>query len=229
MVAELLVTAAGIAAIALAARFFFAPRAAAAAAVTDGVREAGIVVRGGYEPAVVRASAGVPLRLVFDRQEDGDCSSRVVFPSLGINRWLAPHARTAVDVPTTAPGAFEFACGMNMLHGSLVLEPGNEPVGPTAPAPTPAAEEVVVVDEAAEARARKAETDDLARRVVLGALLTLPVFVSVMAVEVFEAGWVPEWIMDRWVQLALIAPVMCGSAGRSTAPGGSPWPIGRRT
>src|SRR5262245_54153871 len=210
MVAELLVTAAGIAAIALAARFFFAPRAAAAAAVTDGVQEAVIVVRGGYEPAVVRASASVPLRLVFDRQEDGDCSSRVVFPSLGINRWLAPHARTAVDVPTTAPGAFEFACGMNMLHGSLVLEPGDEPAGPAGPAPTPAAaeEEAVVVDGAAEARARKAELDDLARRVVVGALLTLPVFVSVMVVEAFDAGWVPEWIMDRWVQLALIAPVM---------------------
>jgi Cu+-exporting ATPase len=209
MVAELLVTAAGIAVIALAARFVFAPRTAAAAAVTDGVQEAVIVVRGGYEPAVVRASAGVPLRFVFDRQEDGDCSSRVVFPSLGINRWLAPHARTAVDVPTTARGTFEFACGMNMLHGSLVLEPGDEPVGPAAPAPTAAvAEEVVVVDEEAEARARKAELDDLARRVVVGALLTLPVFVSVMAVEVFEAGWVPEWIMDRWVQLALIAPVM---------------------
>ena len=218
MVAELLVTAVGIAAIALAARFFFARRAATDAAVTGGVQEAVIVVRGGYDPAVVRATADVPLRLVFDRQEDGDCSSRVVFPSLGINRWLAPHARTAVDVPTAAAGTFEFACGMNMLHGSLVLDPGEELPGSAAAAPAASLlDEVVVVDEEAEARARKAELDDLACRVVVRAVLTLPVFVSVMAAEVFEADWVPEWTMDRWVQLALIAPVM-GWVG---------WPIHR--
>jgi len=60
----------------------------------------------------------------------------------------------------------------------------------------------------AEAAARRAEIADLKRRVALGALLTAPVFVATMAAEVFDAGWVPSFLLDHWVQLALIAPVM---------------------
>jgi len=220
MVAELVVTAAGIVVIAAAARFFFARRAATDVGLADGVQEAVVVVRGGYSPAMVRATAGVPLRLVFDRQEDGDCSSRVVFPDLGINRWLAPHARTTVEVPSGAAGSFEFACGMNMVHGTLVLEPGTDV--PTPPASPVAMLDATTADEAAddedaEARARHAEIVDLTRRVAVGTVLTVPVFVTVMAAEVFDAGWVPEWIMNHWLQLALVAPVF-GWVG---------WPIHR--
>jgi Cu+-exporting ATPase len=60
-------------------------------------------------------------------------------------------------------------------------------------------------DEAAE---RKAEIADLRRRVLWGAVLTAPVLVAVMAVSLFGADWVPSVLMNRWVQLALIAPVM---------------------
>ena len=70
----------------------------------------------------MRARTGAPLRLTFDRREDGDCSARVVFPDLGVNRFLAPFASTTVDVPTDQPGTFDFACGMNMIHGQLVIE-----------------------------------------------------------------------------------------------------------
>jgi Cu+-exporting ATPase len=213
MVAELLVTLGGAAAIAVAARFFFARRAATEAAVDGDVQEAVVVVHGGYDPAVVRARAGMPLRLVFDRQEEGDCSARVVFPDLGINRWLAPHERTAVEVPARSAGTFPFTCGMNMLRGTLEL------VGDGTAADSPPAEDGIgdVDDDEAETAARRAEIADLARRVAVGSVLTLPVFVSVMAVELFDAAWVPEWLMEPWLQLALIAPVM-GWVG---------WPIHR--
>src|SRR5205085_6334073 len=59
-----------------------------------------------------------------------------------------------------------------------------------------------------EAAARRAEVADLTRRVVLGALLTLPVVVAVMATDVFGATFIPGVLMNRWVQMALIAPVM---------------------
>lgn len=62
--------------------FFFSPRKAGDAVVRDGVQEVRVIVKGGYTPDVIRARAGVPLRIVFDRQEDGDCSSRVVFAEL---------------------------------------------------------------------------------------------------------------------------------------------------
>src|SRR5437763_1481443 len=62
--------------------------------------------------------------------------------------------------------------------------------------------------EAAEAAERRAEIADLARRVVVGAVLTLPVLFAVMAHEVFKAGWVPGVLLNHWFQLVLITPVM---------------------
>jgi Cu+-exporting ATPase len=70
--------------------------------------------------------------------------------------------------------------------------------------PEPGSEET----EDAEAAARRAEIRDLTGRVLVGAALTVPVLVAVMASEVFDADWVPELLMNRWVQLALITPVM---------------------
>ena len=51
--------------------FFFAPRKAFRARADNGVQEAVVEVKGGYSPAVIEAEAGLPLRLIFDRKEDG--------------------------------------------------------------------------------------------------------------------------------------------------------------
>lgn len=53
-----------------------------------------------------------------------------------------------------------------------------------------------------------AEIADLGRRVTAGAILSAPVVFAVMAVEVFGATWIPEVLMNRWFQLAVITPVM---------------------
>ncbi len=214
---QLLVTAGGIGLMAALARYFFRAQPATLAGAGDQGQEATIVVQGGYQPNLIHARTGSPLRLAFDRREDGDCSSRVVFGELGVNRFLAPFATTVVELPTDRPGTFEFSCAMNMLHGTLVLE--GAPVVVPAPANAAPALPAVpaVMDGDAEDVARRAELSDLTHRVLLGALLTLPVFVAVMAMELFEASWVPEALLEPWVQLALIAPVM-GWVG---------WPIHR--
>ena len=62
--------------------------------------------------------------------------------------------------------------------------------------------------EAAEAAERQAEISDLARRLAVGVVLTVPVLFAVMAHEVFKAGWVPPVLLNHWVQFALITPVM---------------------
>ena len=311
---EILVTAGGIGLVAGLAYFFFGPKEAHRAEVRGGVQEVEVTVKGGYSPNLIRVQEGVPLRLVFDRQENSDCSSRVVFPDFGVSKSLAAFGRTVVELLPARAGEFGFACGMNMLHGTLVVEEGNGNGSQTASSATASstdaaaavaahgqddhthevaravgvgpvrevkgtsrvefglrgggvtcptcvrniesvldamagvddvqvnfgAERVSVVfdpdqidvpdmqaaigragyrveersepgseeTEDAEAAGRRAEIRDLTRRVVVGAVLTAPVLIAVMASEVFGADWVPEFLMNRWVQLAFIAPVM---------------------
>lgn len=68
--------------------FFFGPRRARAAEMTGGVQRVAVRVRGGYSPDVIRLKQGVAAELVFDRQESGDCTSRVVFPDLRLSAAL---------------------------------------------------------------------------------------------------------------------------------------------
>jgi P-type Cu+ transporter len=99
--------------------YFFAPRKAASANRQGAVQVARIVVKGGYSPQVVEVQAGSPVRLEFDRQEDGECSSHVVFSDLGIDRTLPAFQTTNVEFTPDGPGDIPYACGMNMLHGTV--------------------------------------------------------------------------------------------------------------
>ena len=301
--AELLVSVGGVLLIAALAWFFFGPRRAGGARLRGGLQEVEITVKGGYSPNLIRVREGVPLRLVFDRQEAGDCTSRVVFPDLGISRSLPAFARTTVEFTPDHSGEFGFACGMNMVHGTLLVEADGSAdgngnglseaapppavgvesaeavgVGPTRQVGVPSEVELAIRpggiscascvstiegalldlpgvdrasvnmatervtvdydpeqlgvdrlrraitdagyplldrgdgetagDEDAETAARRAEIKDLSRRVAIGAILTAPVLFAVMASDVFGATWVPDFLLNHWLQLGLITPVM---------------------
>jgi Cu+-exporting ATPase len=309
---EVLVTVGGVVLIGGLAYYFFGPKQASRAEVRGGLQEVEITVKGGYSPSLIRVEQGVPLRLVFDRQERGECTSEVVFPDFRLRRALPAFARTAIELTPERSGEFGFACGMNMVHGTLLVEPAEGNGGPTDPSderagatalrppestptvdghthaetravsmrpygdrtgrvalalergggvacatclrtietelerlpgvrsvqsdlvnerasvefdpsavsiedmrkavasvgyrveerPDPASEKT----EDAEAAARRAEIRDLTWRVAVGAILTVPVLVAVMAADVFDLD-VPDLLMSRWVQLALITPV----------------------
>ena len=51
------------------------------------------------------------------------------------------------------------------------------------------------------------EVDDLSRRVAIGALLTFPVLFGAMAMDFFDAMWVPDLLTNHWFSLAMITPV----------------------
>lgn len=114
--------------------FFFAPRKAYRAPLRDGVQEAVVEVKGGYNPAVIEAEAGMPLRLIFDRKEDGECSSHVVFSDFGVDLALPAFRTTTLTLHPDQPGDYPFACGMNMLHGTLRILPGKHAAGAGAAA-----------------------------------------------------------------------------------------------
>src|SRR6516162_2220389 len=103
--------------------FFFGPRKATAAVLAGGVQRLEVTVKGGYSPEVIRVRQGVPVELTFDRQESGDCTSRVVFPDFRVSQVLPAGQRTTVRLDPGEAGEFGFACGMNMIHGTLLVEP----------------------------------------------------------------------------------------------------------
>ncbi len=221
----------------LIAWYFFGPKKSHRASLDDGIQVVSVTVKGGYSPDVIEVVAGVPVRMLFDRQESGDCSSRVVFPDFKVNQALTAFETTAVEFTPDRSGDFGFACGMNMLHGRLlVIEPGPQErpraasgsataasdslakvQGPADPVAVSNRTPTDAEDEEAQARDRNAEIRDLTRRVLVGAVLALPVVFAVMATELFSVTWVPGVLLNHWVQLALISPVMFYSG----------WPIHR--
>lgn len=78
-------------------------------------------VRGGYNPDVVYAQAGEPIRIAFLREETAFCSEQVVFPTFGKSTMLPRGKETVVELPPSPPGIYEFTCAMNMLRGRLVV------------------------------------------------------------------------------------------------------------
>ncbi len=119
---EIAVVLGGVALIATLAWYFFAPQRATQAQVEGGLQVVDITVKGGYSPNLVRVEAGTPVRLRFHRQENSDCTARVVFPDLRKSASLEAFGTTALDLDVSEPGEYAWACGMNMLHGTLIAE-----------------------------------------------------------------------------------------------------------
>lgn len=199
-------------------RFFFGTQKATAGAMdASGERQsATITVKGGYSPAVVSMRAGTPITLAFDRQKTGECTSHVVFADLGLDAMLPGNATTDVELPALPPGEYPFACGMNMVHGMLKVE-GEDGSDENTPLPHPDASYTApTAVDAAEAERREAaeranEIKALTKLVIVGAVLTLPVF-AVTMLHMANPALVPHWMVNPWLQAILITPVMfyCG-------------------
>ncbi len=75
----------------------------------------------GFDPAVIAAKAGQPLKLAFFRPNAANCAREVVFPDLGIRKELPPGETVVVDITPPKSGTFGFECGMKMLKGQLIV------------------------------------------------------------------------------------------------------------
>ena len=80
-----------------------------------------VVNEQGYEPA------NLTLRAVRTRTHhvrphtDKTCGTEVVFPSLNIKRALPLNEPVVIEFTPAKPGDIAFACGMNMLRGTVVV------------------------------------------------------------------------------------------------------------
>jgi plastocyanin domain-containing protein len=103
--------------------YFFGPKKRTRANVSSrGIQEVNINVKGAYSPNVIAVKRGVPVRLNFYRDETSSCSEEVILSDFGIARKLPAFQTTSIEFTPDKTGEFTFTCGMNMLHGKLVVE-----------------------------------------------------------------------------------------------------------
>jgi len=96
------------------------------ASSSDGRKEATqtakvVVNEQGYEPATITLRAGALARITFVRTADKSCGTEVVFPSLSIKRELPLNEPVEIEFMPAKAGDIAFACGLNMLHGTVVV------------------------------------------------------------------------------------------------------------
>lgn len=80
------------------------------------------VSKDGYSPAKLTVKAGQPVKLAFTRTDEENCGGTVVFPKLKISAKLPVGQTVLVELPAQEKGELSFACGMNMLKGTLIVE-----------------------------------------------------------------------------------------------------------
>ena len=89
--------------------------------LANGRQEGQVVVKGGYEPEVLYLKQGVPAEVTFKMEDKTACLSHVVFSSLGVDKDLSKEKLAQIQIPTDKAGEIDYACGMGMFHGKIVV------------------------------------------------------------------------------------------------------------
>ncbi len=80
------------------------------------------VTANGFEPASVRFKAGEPVKLVVTRKVERTCATDIVIASLGIKKALPLNKPVAIRFTPKTPGTIRYACAMDMIAGSMIVE-----------------------------------------------------------------------------------------------------------
>lgn len=106
--------------------YFLFPAGANPVASKSSVQEIHVLVKGGYDPDTITVEAGRPVRLLFYRDETAECSERVVFEALKLEKPLPAYETTIVEFTPTQPGDYPFRCGKSVMRGRVVAQVGRE-------------------------------------------------------------------------------------------------------
>ncbi|NMV54704.1 cupredoxin domain-containing protein [Lactobacillus reuteri] len=90
--------------------------------IVNDEQTATILVNGGYSPSTVILKKGIPAQVNFDMHDSTACLSHVVFEQLGVNKDLTKQKITTINIPTDKAQTFNFACGMDMFHGKVIVK-----------------------------------------------------------------------------------------------------------
>lgn len=76
----------------------------------------------GFHPDRIAAKAGEPITLAITRTTDETCGTEIVIASMGVNTKLPLNERVEVTVTPGEKGEIAFACGMDMMKGTIVAD-----------------------------------------------------------------------------------------------------------
>ena len=92
-----------------------------AAAVEGDVQRISVDATNGYDPNVIRLTAGVPAEITFS-QASG-CMAQVMSEDLGFYEDLTGGPKTVrIEADALQPGEYSFSCGMQMVFGTIIVE-----------------------------------------------------------------------------------------------------------
>ncbi|HEY5113591.1 MAG TPA: cupredoxin domain-containing protein [Coriobacteriia bacterium] len=77
------------------------------------------VSKGYYDPSMIELRAGVPAEITFS--QSSGCTAQVQSKDLGFSADLTQGPAT-VKLPALSAGTYGFACGMNMVFGTIVVK-----------------------------------------------------------------------------------------------------------
>ena len=76
----------------------------------------------GYKPDTVTVKVGKPAQLKFIPSDNMGCMNEVVSRDLNFDEKLDGKKDVTIDIPTDKPGTYNYACGMDMFHGKVVVK-----------------------------------------------------------------------------------------------------------
>ena len=82
--------------------------------IIDGKQVIEIKAKGGYQPRVSFAKAGIPTIIRFDTEGTFDCSSSVRIAGMDILRLLPRSGTTDIDIGVQEANTLQGSCGMGM-------------------------------------------------------------------------------------------------------------------
>ena len=80
-----------------------------------------LIAERGFSRTRINLRRGVRTRITFLRQTDATCATEIVILDYGIRRSLPLNVPAVVSFTPKRSGEVSFACGMNMMHGKLIV------------------------------------------------------------------------------------------------------------
>ena len=99
-----------------------ASASATSATTAQAASEHTIDVAGEFSPASVTIPANTAVRLHFRRSDKPTCADEIVLPELNQRKKIAANETVTFELPPQQARTLTFACGMNMMKGSVVVQ-----------------------------------------------------------------------------------------------------------